>query len=507
MRLVFGGVLVAVGMLTLAVAKGQERKGESAVLETLDKQFQSAAEKASPSIACIIVSRSELYPKALVAEAPGKLGGFDRTEFLKGDVTPERQRLANWLDLSHKESIPDHGNVGGVVIDPAGLILTTYHAIEDARKIFVYLPGSNGMPKGSYADIYAADARSDLAVLKLIQPLDGLKAITMADVRCPDRFTQNATVVPGKLIGLMAFTYTSGFALDAPSIEYGSISKVCYRITPPSEQKISENYYNYGVFLEHKVKLNSSITGSVLINLAGEMVGLTASAGVLADKDFGPNYAIPMENSVRKVVSVLRRGEEVEYGFLGIEPRNQSNMIQSLTPRGPAEAAGLLAGDVVIQINNTPISSFQDLLFHVGNALAGTEVQLTVRRNLETLVFTATLGKFWHAQPSIASVRPEPVFGLRVDHLNFVAHNNQVNERSDGRIVRGVAVRDVVSDSPAARKFKTLGDEPSVWIITQVNGTSVRTPADFYRVTKGQSTVKLNLRDWSDTSRRELTLP
>ena len=133
-------------------------------------------------------------------------------------------------------------------------------------------------------------------------------------------------------------------------------------------------------------------------------------------------------------------------------------------------------------------------------------MKLTVRRYQEPLVLELKLGKFHHTQPFIASVRPEPVFGLKVDYLNFQLPQHQVRpEGVDGK--GGVGVREIVADSAAARKFKTLGDNPSRWIITRVNGTLINTPAEFYKAAKGQQTVKLTLRDWSETGHRELTIP
>src|SRR6478672_11092428 len=126
------------------------------LLEAFQKQLATAAATAGPSIACIVVSRSEHYPKIPgQADTPGKLGTFDPKAFLKSEPTPERVQLAKALDLSDPKSIPDHGYAGGVVIDAAGLILTPYHAIDGATRIYVFLPGG----VGSYADIHAADAR------------------------------------------------------------------------------------------------------------------------------------------------------------------------------------------------------------------------------------------------------------------------------------------------------------------------------------------------------------
>jgi serine protease Do len=511
MRYAFGFALFAGWVVALASAHAQDRKTEREIVNAFQDQFQIAAVKASPCIACIVVSRNEHYPKIVnPGDVPGKLGEFDPKEFLKNDKSPEKAKLADRLNLSNVLAIPDHGYVGGVVIDPSGLVLTTYHAIEGATKIYVYLPGKDGTPAvGSYADIHAADGRSDLAVLKLIHPPGTLKAITIADVRVSDRGDQNATIFPGKMVGLMAFSYSSGFVLDKPSIAFGGISRVCHRLFSPEDLRgrdaltISETYYKYGLFLEHMVKLNATVTGGVLINLDGKMVGLTTSSVALADKELGPGYAIPLDQNVRRVIDVLCNGEEVEYGFLGIGHRNGDNVIESLTRHGPAETAGLRVGDKIVQINDVPINNFQDLLLNVGNSLAGTNVTLTISRNLDKKVIDLKLSKFRHAQPFIASVRPDTIFGLRVDHLDFQAH--QEKARPDGSA--GVGVREVVAESPAASKFKALGDDSSRWIITHVNGTPIATPADFYKVAKGQPSVKLTLREWGETSHRELSLP
>ena len=116
---------------------------------------QNDGRDGGPSIACVVVSRSEHYPKpSSSGDTPGKLGGFDRKEFLKNNASADRLALANSLDLSDSRLIPDHGYGGGVVIDTSGLVLTPYHLIDGATKVYVFLPGG----VGSYADIHAADS-------------------------------------------------------------------------------------------------------------------------------------------------------------------------------------------------------------------------------------------------------------------------------------------------------------------------------------------------------------
>src|SRR5690242_13713359 len=147
---------LACGLLLLACcavpgAPAQEPAPRE-LLEAFQKQLAATAATAGPSVACVVVSRSDRYPRPAKDNSPGRLGGFDAKEFLKGKPTPERLALAKSLDLSDPRSIPEHGYAGGVVIDSSGLVLTPYHVIDGATKVYVFLPGG----AGSYADIHAA---------------------------------------------------------------------------------------------------------------------------------------------------------------------------------------------------------------------------------------------------------------------------------------------------------------------------------------------------------------
>jgi serine protease Do len=241
------------------------------LLEAFQKQLATASAAAGPSIACIVVSRSEHYPKdPKAAKTPGKLGAFDVAEFVKTNPTPERLLLAKSLDLSDSRTIPDHGFSGGAIVDSAGLILTPYHAISGATRIYVFLPGG----VGSYADIHAADARCDLAVLKLINPPAKLVPIQFADVRLRDVDGKKATVYRGKLAILLANPYSPNFRLDSPSAAFGSITNVRYRLVNNTgkaatiAEKLASDY-KCGTLLEHDVKMNADVTGGVLVDLDG----------------------------------------------------------------------------------------------------------------------------------------------------------------------------------------------------------------------------------------------
>jgi serine protease Do len=541
MRCALGLVLSATIFISFPNVRAQAPKSEELkhkeLLEQYQKKFKIAAETAQPSIASIVVSRSEHYPKiANPSDIPGKLGEFDLKEFLKNNPSPEKKKLGDYLDLSKVELIPNHGYLGGVLIDAAGLVLTPYHAIDGATKIYVFLPGTGGKPYGSYADIHAADARSDLAVLKLIHPPEKLKAITFADIRYENRGDREATMFEGKMVGLMFNPYSTAFTFDGkPSVYFGGITKIGHRIEPPEEKKLDpfnqnnrklnnqnlpESFYKFGKLLEHDIErrdarktfepVNAGTTGGVLIDLEGHMVGMTSSTAGVYEGKVGPGYAIPTDDSTRKVIDVLRKGKEVEYGFMGITTKGDGLKIEvdGVTLSSPADLAGLRSGTIITRIDDSPVHSFEDLLLYAGCSLAGTRVKLTVIDHLakskeKTQDVYLTLGKYHSTHQFIASVRPEPVFGMRVDYLNFL----QSDKRYSTGPVKGVSVREVIANSPADIKFKALGEIATKWIISHVNGTPVSNPTEFYAAVKDLTSIKLTLRDWEAPNRQELTLP
>src|SRR6185312_15964803 len=97
-----------------------------------------------------------------------------RRRFQEND--PEFRAIAS-LDLSNPDNVPESFGSGVVIDAVQGLILTQAHVVRKATKIYVRLPGR----RGSWADIHAADPRSDLAVLKLIDPPPNLKALRLGD--------------------------------------------------------------------------------------------------------------------------------------------------------------------------------------------------------------------------------------------------------------------------------------------------------------------------------------
>jgi serine protease Do len=506
---------VALVAALAAAAPAQEPPKPADLLVAVEKQLRAAAETAGPCVGCVVVSRSDRYPKPVGPEVPGRLGAFDLKEFVRTNAAPGDARAAATLDLSDPKNILNHGFACGVVIDPSGLLLTPYHVIDGATKVYVHLPGK----AGSYADVHAADARYDLAVLKLISPPPGLTAIKFADVQLDARPGRKPTVAAGSLAVVVSNAHVTGFAPDRPSAALAVVGRVQAPASEGNDPGRAESYYSYGPRLELDTRLvpapdgargHTGTAGAAVLNLDGQMIGLTtAVAGLSGER--GPLYAFPADSNFRRVVEVLRRGEEVEYGFLGVSLRGLH--VTGMVPGGPAARAGIrgtefVHGDLITHANDVPIATFEELLHHVGGALAGSRVKLTVARDGRSREFDVTLGKYTRNHASLASVRPDPVFGLRIDWGGPLAMwSTPTPQGSD--VLYGVSVREVAPNSPAAAAFKKAGDRPERWLVTHVNGAAVATPAEFYKATKGQPSVKLTLRDPTEPTPRdrEVTLP
>ena len=486
------------GLFVLLAWTGPGRAEDEPLKQALalEAAIVKAIERAEGSVACILVSRCEAYRKwdlQFGKRPPGQLGDFrppETTNVFRDATTTD---LLKRINLAAPEVVPDsYGS--GVVIDSAGLVLTNYHVVKDATKVFVRLPNR----VASYADIYAADERSDLAVLKLIEPPHGprmqLRALPMGDA---------AKLKKGQFVLALANPFAAGFRDGSPSASWGILSNIRRRIPgePNEGERRRPRLHYYGFLLQTDMRLNLGCSGGALLDLKGNWIGLTTSQAALAGGESAGGYAIPLDDRFKRVIEVLRRGEEVEYGFLGITlvPGEKGAIVGGVTGNSPATVARLSVGDRIVKINGFPLDDQDDLLLNVAAHLAGTEIGLTIQRPDGSSFPTKTVlvKTHWPASgPVIAANRPAPVHGLRVDYTSTL-YRGQI---SDGNgIPHGVLVRDVSPESSAAR----AGLRPDMDIITAVNGTPVNTPHEFYAAARKASDLELTLAE----GERKVKLP
>jgi S1-C subfamily serine protease len=521
------------------LASGQERSALKDAL-ALQETLRDVIKRAQPAVASILVSRSDEYRRLTgyepPADDPGRLGAFDPKRDLPASTEPDRgwrvggrrpfwQRVTDdpvqKYDLSHPNYVPEAFGSGVVIDGEKLLILTNYHVVLDATKIYVRLPGD----KGSYADIHAADPRSDLAVLRLIDEKHSIGVLPQIV------FGDGAAMQKGDLIVTLANPFAAGFREGSPSASWGIVSGLHRRGASlmSSEEEVpftpSKGLLPLrGTLIETDARLNLGCSGGALLNLRGEMVGLTTARAAISGSETAGGFAMPLDANFKRVIDRLKQGMEVEYGFLGIAAQSGSrgdglliggDAIRdnsrggAVTSGSPAARAGLTDGQVIKSINGVPMHEFDDLYLLVGTLQAGSEARLEIEGRRD--VTRVELAKSFVPGKIIVSKKPTAVRGIRVDYTSVLFLQSQFNNfrrfMGGGGIQAGVFVREVLPDSPAA-KARLKPNE----IITQVNGEEVDSPAEFYKAAQKIAPgtpleLTLSTSEWNRTTTSTLTIP
>ena len=495
-------------LLLLPISARSEDRNRFADVLALQEAVHQSIERAEPAIACILVSRSDKYRvhSPTDPKSPGRLGRFDlRTARLPVMETDPEYAALGRLDLSDPNNVPESYGSGIVLDAREGLILTLAHVVRNATKIYVRLPGG----RGSWADIHASDPRSDLAILRLIDRVPNLKALGLGD---------GGKLRKGDFLLSLSNPFAVGVRDGSPSASWGMVGNLRRRATgirsdvPSGERNARVPLYCFNTLIQTDTRLNLGCSGGALLNLQGELVGLTSSLAGIAGGETPGGFGVPLDAGMRRIIATLLRGEEVEYGFLGVILMEADLVpegfvrIKRLVRGGPAERAGMRgpafrefppqgrfgeeAGDFILSINGTPVHSNDDLFLVVGMHLAGSTVRVEAADKPDgpRRICSVTLAKFPSLAkdsllgPLIASKRPLPRAGLYVDWTSTVVKLSKL-------IPEGVVIREVLPGS-AAEKARLQPDT----IITKVGSQKVTNPAEFYRaLEKADGPVELTL--------------
>ncbi len=200
------------------------------------------------------------------------------------------------------------------------LILTNYHVIHDATKIYVRLPGD----KGSYADIHAADPQRDLAVLSLLDK--SIKPLK------PVKFGNGGDAKKGQFVVAIANPYASGFRDGSPSASWGIVSNIQRRAaananeaagTPLSQVQKDEGLtatFTVSTFIQTDAQILPGSSGGALVNLKGEVIGMLSARAGLSGMEGVGGFAMPIDKGAKRIIEQLLVGKEFQHGFLGITP-------------------------------------------------------------------------------------------------------------------------------------------------------------------------------------------
>ncbi|MEJ2127301.1 MAG: trypsin-like peptidase domain-containing protein [Woeseiaceae bacterium] len=262
----------------------------------------------------------------------------------------------------------------GVVIDPEGYLVTNFHVVAEAAEIRVQLSdGQLAVPQ-----VVGVDAETDLALLKVdLGTLPAIPLGTSANLRVGD-------VV---------------LAIGNP---YGLTKSVSQGIVSATGRGLLD-LASFENFIQTDAAINAGNSGGALINVRGELVGVN-TAVLTQDPNAegkGIGFAIPVD-MVRGVVAEIREHGRVIRGYLGFRPDDMTSLereahgieenvgilLDEVFEGSPAQAAGLLRGDVIVAINDEPIYSQRQAQLLVAGTSPGDEVEVVVIRNRQRVTVT-----------------------------------------------------------------------------------------------------------------------
>ena len=301
------------------------------------------------------------------------------------------------------------GQGSGIIYDAAGLILTAAHVVDGAEPLAdLFGAGADGGPGGPRGE--------DLG----LAPSDGLDALDLPDLEGTDPASGEA--VPDVVVQLASGVRTGGRVLAAnreldvavvqidPSLnltvaEIGGLSTVEVGQTAVAVGSPfgMENVVTVGVvsavnqvlggdempplgMIQTDAPINFGNSGGALADLQGRVIGMNvAIQSTFGGGNIGVGFATPIEVAIW-IAEELRAGREVRFGFLGITgytpPLGEPGaIVASVTPRGPAEAAGMQVNDRIITFDGQPVASMDELAVAVRLRAPGTEVAVEVVRD------------------------------------------------------------------------------------------------------------------------------
>ncbi|QDV27392.1 putative periplasmic serine endoprotease DegP-like precursor [Aureliella helgolandensis] len=384
----------------------------------------------------------------------------------------------------------------GVVLTEDGLLVTCGHVLGDPQRNDYYV----WLDKRSYpaevvakpARVFAFDPFSDLAVLKI--DATGLQ---------PIRVNPSRELRKGQFV--VALGNPEAVARDGQaSASWGIISnlrRVAPAVAESNPAASRETVHQYGTLIQTDARLSLGTSGGALINLHGEMVGLTTSLVAVEGNADAAGFAIAVDQLFLRVIESLKLGRLPEYGFLGIQPEElriadrrrgfSGAKIVSVLQGLPGEQAGLQAEDIVFQINDETITDRNGLFRELAKVGAGESLQMHVQRPVSrggtprVLVLTAKLGKKFVAthRPGYALNTPKQWRGMLVEYATAIPAAVLAGGRVGGQGGGAAARLGVLSVDPGTPAWES-GLRPGYGIL-EVDGQPVNNPDEFYAAVEG----------------------
>lgn len=340
------------------------------------------------------------------------------------------------------------GQGSGFFISDDGYIVTNQHVIDNGAEFTVALDDGREFD----AELVGSDERTDLAVLKI----ESDETFTYVEFADHSARVGDWVVAVGNPFGLGG-TVTAGI-VSARGRDIGAGP--------------------YDDFIQIDAPVNRGNSGGPAFNAQGQVIGVNTAIFSPSGGNVGIAFAIPAATA-EDIVTDLKSGGEVVRGWLGVQiqavtdeiatglgfDEKRGVLVADPQADGPAAAAGIRPGDVILSVDGKSVNSTRELARLIADYAPNSSVDITVVRNGNEQVIDVTLGTLPARMAAAQSAPVEPDRPLTLSDLGIT-----VSPAEDGE---GVVVEDVASGSAAASRGIRPGER-----IIDVAGSPIKTPSD-----------------------------
>lgn len=313
----------------------------------------------------------------------------------------------------------------GFFISSDGYILTNAHVVDGADEVTVRLTDKREFK----AKIIGADKRTDVALIKI--EASGLPAVKLADIN-------------QLKVGEWVVAIGSPFGFDN-SVTAGIVSAKGRSL--PQE--------NYVPFIQTDVAINPGNSGGPLFNMRGEVVGINSQIYSRSGGYMGVSFAIPIDVAL-EIQSQLRSAGKVSRGRLGVVIQEVSKeladslglsrpigaVVNAVEKGGPAEKAGLEAGDVILKFDGKTINTSADLPRMVGVTKPGTRSTVQVWRKGATREISLVVGEMLDEKQAAARPRGGKPTEQAANRLGLVVSELTAEQKRELKMSAGLLIEE-----------------------------------------------------------------
>ncbi len=419
------------------------------------ESFAELAEMALPAV--VNISTQQTVEQRRVPDMPQFPPGSPFEEFFKRFFDQEP---------GEREDRPSRRTTSlgsGFIIDPAGIIVTNNHVIDEADEITVRLQDDRQLE----AEVVGRDPKTDLAVLRVEteEPLPFLEFGDSDNTRVGDW-----VIAIGNPFGFSS-TVTAGIV---------SARKRDIRAGP------------YDDFIQTDAAINKGNSGGPMLNLEGKVIGVNTAITSPSGGSVGIGFAVPASLAA-PVIDQLRRFRETRRGWLGVRIQNVTEeiaaafegfgeprgaLVAAVLPDSPADKGGLQAGDIVLSFDGKQVAKMRALPRIVSDAEVGATVPVEVWRKGEVVRLEVVVGRLEEVEqagaPAEGETKEHPVEELG---LVVAAPNDELRkeyELDEDVLERGgLVIVGVAPGSDAEEKGLEAGD-----LIIEADQAAVGRPKD-----------------------------